>query len=166
MTRYWQTDPSDPNWTPGHVDEKCSLSQMETVSHIRNQTPLDTSRYNHGCVHTHKKNPQHTKPQPLLYVQSEINEYQRDQAWISMWISYAWRLSEEKGGIRRGTQQRGGEQSREEWRREFGRERGKFPDTEMLLWSPLAKKLEGKGVLLFKENMHDMVSTPLVTIRL
>lgn len=96
---------------------------------MKNAGVLKWSRFTHkepnSMGYTHQLN-----PRPLLYVQREINEYQRDEAWIYMWIPYAWRLSVKKGGIWRETQQKGGEESEEEGRREFCREGEKFPDTE------------------------------------
>lgn len=94
MTRYWQTDPLDPNPTPRHWEEgkkkpQGSLSNG-AVSHIRNREPWDRHTQD---GHTHKT----YTGTIILYAQSKIDKYQRDRAWISVWIPHALRLSEEKG---------------------------------------------------------------------
>lgn len=85
--------PFRPLLNPRAQEWKMQTLSNGAVSHIRNQTPWDTNTHTFMDSHIHKN--QHNA-QPLLYVQSEINEYRRDQAWTSMWIPYAWRLSEER----------------------------------------------------------------------
>lgn len=96
MTRYWQTDPLDPNPTPRHWEEgekkkktRLSLSNG-AISCIRNREPWDRHTQD---GHTHKT----YTGTIILYAQSKIDEYQRDRAGISVWIPHALRLSEEKG---------------------------------------------------------------------